>query len=89
MLLSFEKIYGAGAIEALDIPDKQAYIEGMVEEWRAEKENGLEERLWEEAYDNYDPYYYTRSITKEELGAESNRRDMAILEINLLANIST
>jgi hypothetical protein len=80
-----EKIYGAGAIEALDIPDKQAYIEGMVEEWRAEKENGLEERLWEEAYDNYDPYYYTRSITKEELGAESNRRDMAILEIDLLA----
>jgi hypothetical protein len=82
-----EKIYGAGAIEALDIPDKQAYIEGMVEEWRAEKENGLEERLWEEAFDNYDPYYYTRSITKEELGAESNRRDMAILEINQLANI--
>jgi hypothetical protein len=80
-----EKIYGAGAIEALDIPDKQAYIEGMVEEWRAEKEYGLEERLWEEAYDNYDPYYYTRSITKEELGAESNRRDMAILEIDLLA----
>jgi hypothetical protein len=82
-----EKIYGAGAIEALDIPDKQAYIEGMVEEWRAEKENGLEERLWEEVYENYDPYYYVRSITKEELGAESNRRDMAILEINQLANI--
>jgi hypothetical protein len=35
----------------------------------------------------YDPYYYVRSITKEELGAESNRRDMAILEINQLANI--
>jgi hypothetical protein len=80
-----EKIYGAGAIEALDIPDKQAYIEGMVEEWRAEKEYGLEERLWEEAYNTYEPYHYTRSITKEELGAESNRRDMAILEIDLLA----
>jgi hypothetical protein len=80
-----EKIYGAGAIEALDIPDKQAYIEGMVEEWRAEKEYGLEERLWEGAYNTYEPYHYTRSITKEELGAESNRRDMAILEIDLLA----
>jgi hypothetical protein len=62
-----EKIYGAGAIEALDIPDKEAYIEGMVEEWRAEKENGLEERLWEEAYNNYDPYFYVRYITKEQL----------------------
>jgi hypothetical protein len=81
-----EKIYGAGAIEALDIPDKQAYIEGMVEEWRAEKEYGLEERLWEGAYNTYEPYHYTRSITKEELGAESNRRDMAILEIDQLAN---
>jgi len=62
-----EKIYGSGAVEALDIPDKEAYIEGMVEEWRAEKENGLEERLWEEAYSNYDPYYYVRYITKEQL----------------------
>jgi len=82
-----EVIYGAGAIEGLDAPEKEAYVEGMVEEWRAEKENGLEDQTWQKAYESYDPYYYPRSIKKEALGpdASSNQKGLAELAISSLA----
>lgn len=57
-----EKIYGAGSVEAVDAPDRQDYIDSIVEEWRDEKREGLEERIYQEAYENADLPYAVREL---------------------------
>jgi hypothetical protein len=57
-----EKIYGAGSVEVADAPDRQDYIYSIVEEWRDEKREGLEERIYQEAFENADLPYVVREL---------------------------